>query len=177
MGRYALTANLGLEKAGVAVEKNGKIMCHKNDEATNVENIFAIGDVIHGQLELTPVAIKAGMLLVNRLFAGKTALMDYTNVPTCVFTPIEYGACGYSEEDSIKEFGRENISVFHTKYKPLEWMYSKEVKGSYSRTAYVKVICNKADSLRVVGFHLCAPNAGEVTQGVAMGIKCGMTKE
>lgn len=71
--------------------------------------------------------------------------MDYTNVPTTVFTPIEYGACGYSEEDAIEKFGRPNISVFHTKYKPLEWMYTKEVKGSVGRTCYVKIIVNKAD--------------------------------
>jgi thioredoxin reductase (NADPH) len=50
---------------------------------------------------LTPTAIKAGRLLAARLFNGKTQLMDYKFVPTTVFTPIEYGCLGYSEEDAI----------------------------------------------------------------------------
>jgi len=65
-----------------------------------VPNIYAIGDVLYGQLELTPVAIKAGQLLANRLYAGKTELMDYVNVPTTVFTPLEYGCCGYAEDEA-----------------------------------------------------------------------------
>jgi len=127
-----------------------------------VPHIFAIGDVLHEKLELTPVAIKAGRLLADRLFDGKTALMDYTNVPTTVFTPLEYGACGYAEDDAKKIFKEENISVFHTKFKPLEWMYSKAFANG-QRECYVKVVVNKADNMRVVGFHICAPNAGEIT--------------
>jgi len=50
-----------------------------------------------GKLELTPTAIKAGQLLAQRLYQGGTELMDYTNVPTTVFTPIEYGTCGLTE--------------------------------------------------------------------------------
>jgi len=104
IGRYALTENLGLDKAGVQVMKNGKIDAPKQDEQSNVPHIYAIGDVLHDKLELTPVAIKAGMLLSYRLFAGRTALMDYINVPTTVFTPLEYGACGYSEVDAQEKF-------------------------------------------------------------------------
>ena len=62
VGRYALTEGIGLDKAGVKVEPNGKIMVNEFEQ-TNVENIYAIGDVIYGKLELTPVAIKAGKLL------------------------------------------------------------------------------------------------------------------
>lgn len=56
--------------------------------------------MLHGKLELTPVAIKAGKLLSYRLFAGAREKMDYVNVPTTVFTPLEYGCCGLSEEDA-----------------------------------------------------------------------------
>jgi len=99
MGRYALTAGLNLAAAGVTAEKNGKFKCN-DEEQTNVENIYAIGDVIYGQLELTPVAIKAGKLLSNRLFAGATEKMDYVGVPTTVFTPLEYGCCGLTEDEA-----------------------------------------------------------------------------
>lgn len=100
IGRYAVTDPLNLAKAGLKVESNGKFIVDAND-ATNVPNIFAIGDVQQGKLELTPTAIKAGMLLSKRLFGDSTQQMDYVNIPTCVFTPLEYGTCGLSEEDAI----------------------------------------------------------------------------
>ena len=137
-------------------------------------HIFAIGDVIYGKLELTPVAIKAGKLLSYRLFGGKTEKMDYINVPTTVFTPIEYGACGYSEEDAKEKFGADNIATYHSEFTPLEWAYNKSRPDG---NCYVKVLVNKLDNDRVVGFHICAPNAGEVTQGLGIAIKCGVTKE
>lgn len=113
MGRYAVTQGLNLENAGVKPEKNGKFIVN-DEEQTNIPNIYAIGDVIYGQLELTPVAIKAGMLLANRMFLGHTEKMDYANVPTTVFTPLEYGCCGPSEEDAKKEYGADNIKTYHT---------------------------------------------------------------
>lgn len=138
-----------------------------------MDHIYAIGDVLFGKLELTPVAIKAGMLLAKRLFENATELMDYVNVPTTVFTPLEYGCCGLTESEAKELHGEPNISTFHTSFKPLEWSYNKTT----DREAYVKILVNKADHNRVVGFHILAPNAGEITQGLAVGVKCGMTKE
>jgi pyruvate/2-oxoglutarate dehydrogenase complex dihydrolipoamide dehydrogenase (E3) component len=85
---------------GVKIAKNGKIIAGEDDK-TSVENIYAIGDVAEGRLELTPTAIMAGKLLALRLFAKSTILMNYRYVPTTVFTPLEYGCCGYSEEAAI----------------------------------------------------------------------------
>ncbi len=173
IGRYALTKELNLESVGVKVEANGKIKATDLEE-TNVPHIYAIGDVIYGKLELTPVAIKAGKLLAYRLFGSGTEKMDYVNVPTTVFTPLEYGSCGLSEEDAKAKYGAENISTYHTSFKPLEWAYNKmRPEGD----CYVKVLVHKPDNNRVVGFHICAPNAGEVTQGLGIAMKCGVTKE
>jgi thioredoxin reductase (NADPH) len=102
--------------------------------------------------------------------------MDYVNVPTTVFTPLEYGTCGLTEEDAKKKYGEENIATYHTQFKPLEWAYDKTA-GEGKRTCYTKIVCNKSDSNRVLGFHICSPNAGEITQGVAIGFKCNFTKE
>mmetsp|Transcript_2242 Transcript_2242/g.3872 ORF Transcript_2242/g.3872 Transcript_2242/m.3872 type:complete len:346 (+) Transcript_2242:661-1698(+) len=124
IGRYAVTKGLNLEKAGLECEKNGKFKVTPG-ELTNVPNVYAIGDVIYGQLELTPVAIKAGKLLAQRIAGKSEDLMDYVNVPTTVFTPIEYGCCGYSEEDAKAKFGADNISTYHTEFQPLEWQYNK----------------------------------------------------
>lgn len=159
IGRYAVTGGLNLEAAGVKCESNGKFKAN-DEEQTNVDNIYAIGDVLHGKLELTPVAIKAGMLLANRLFGGDTEKMDYVNVPTTVFTPIEYGCCGYSEEDAKLTFGPENIFTYHTSFQPLEWQFNKE--RPEKTNAYVKVLVNRTND-KVVGFHILAPNAGEIT--------------
>lgn len=99
--------------------------------------------------------------------------MDYVNVPTTVFTPIEYGCCGLSEEDAKAKYGEENIGTYHTEFKPLEWSYNKiRPEGD----CYVKVLVNKLDNERVVGFHICSPNAGEITQGIGIAMKCGVTK-
>lgn len=175
IGRYAITKALNLENAGVQAESNGKFIVNEQEQ-TNVPNIYAVGDVLHGRLELTPVAIRTGALLAARLAGQGTELMDYDSVPTTVFTPLEYGTVGFTEDQAKEKFGAENISTFHTKFKPLEWAVNKFVTEG-RRTSYVKVLVNKADSDRVVGFHVCAPNAGEITQGVAIGFKCGMTKQ
>ena len=100
IGRSADTKGLCLDKAGVKMAKNGKIIA-KDDDTTDAENIFAIGDVVEGRLELTPTAIMAGKLLAHRLFGNGKTLMNYKYVPTTVFTPLEYGCCGYSQEEAI----------------------------------------------------------------------------
>lgn len=96
IGRSADTQGLDLEKVGVKTAKNGKILC-KDDDTTDAKDIYAIGDVVEGRLELTPTAIMAGRLLAARLFGNGNNLMSYKFVPTTVFTPLEYGCCGYSQ--------------------------------------------------------------------------------
>lgn len=67
IGRDAETTKIGLDKAGVQVNpKTGKII-HDKREKTSVDHIYAIGDVLDGKPELTPVAIQAGMLLARRM--------------------------------------------------------------------------------------------------------------
>ncbi|KAM9325543.1 thioredoxin reductase 3 [Gastrophryne carolinensis] len=173
VGRDACTRNIGLDKIGVKInERNGKIPVN-DEEQTNVPYVYAIGDILDGKLELTPVAIQAGRLLARRLYDGSTLKCDYINVPTTVFTPMEYGACGYPEEKAIEVFGQNNLEVYHTLFWPLEWT----VPGRDNNQCFAKIICNKLDDERVIGFHVLGPNAGEITQGFAAAMKCGLTKE
>ncbi|CAM2097849.1 unnamed protein product [Caretta caretta] len=172
VGRDSCTRTIGLDKVGVKInERSGKIPV-SDEEQTNVPYIYAIGDVLEGKLELTPVAIQAGRLLARRLYAGTTLKCDYVNVPTTVFTPLEYGACGFSEETALEKFGEENIEVYHSYFWPLEWT----VPSRDNNKCYAKIICNIQDNERVIGFHVLGPNAGEVTQGFSAAIKCGLTK-
>ena len=75
-GRRADTAKLGLESAGVVTNpSNGKVLCV--NEQTSAANIYAVGDVVEGAPELTPVAIHAGKLLVRRLCSESLEMMNY----------------------------------------------------------------------------------------------------
>jgi pyruvate/2-oxoglutarate dehydrogenase complex dihydrolipoamide dehydrogenase (E3) component len=96
--------------------------------------------------------------------------VNYNNIATTVFTPIEYGAIGLSEEDAynkyiffiqIQRYGEDNVDCYHTHFKPLEWNFLSDHTDD---SCYVKVLVNKLDKDRVVGFHYLGPNAGEVTQ-------------
>lgn len=100
--------------------KSGKVIVNDREE-TNVEHVYAIGDILSERLELTPVAIQAGRLLSRRLFGGSEETMDYDKVATTVFTPLEYSCCGYSEEKATEVFGADNIEIYHRKFWPLEW--------------------------------------------------------
>ncbi|KAL4225826.1 thioredoxin reductase [Mactra antiquata] len=171
IGRDACTNTIGLDKVGVQVNKNGFIPVDDNEQ-TNVPHIFAIGDILEGKPELTPVAIQAGQLLAKRLYSNSLTKTDYKKVATTVFTPLEYGAVGYAEEDAIKEFGEENIEVYHTNFRPLEWT----VPHREDNACYAKLVCLKPDDMRVVGFHVLGPNAGEITQGFGLAMKLNATK-
>ncbi|KAM4650769.1 thioredoxin reductase 3 [Discoglossus pictus] len=173
VGRDSCTKNIGLEKIGVKInERNGKIPVN-DEEQTSVPHVYAIGDILEGKLELTPVAIQAGRLLARRLYGGSTVKCDYVNVPTTVFTPLEYGCCGYSEDKAIELFGEEAIEIYHSLFWPLEWT----VPSRDNNTCYAKIICIRQDNERVIGFHVLGPNAGEITQGFGAAMKCGLTKE
>jgi len=169
IGRDVQTANLGLEAAGVRVDKAGRI--YHRQERTIRDNIYAVGDVLVNGLELTPVAIQSGVLLMQRLYDGRKENMSYALVPTVVFTTPEYGACGMSEELAKEVFGEKHIEVFHAEFAPLEWTVPH-----CKFQCYVKVIANYLDHGRIVGMHYLGPNAGEVLQGFAAAVRCGITK-
>eukprot|EP00062_Callorhinchus_milii_P016298 gi/632967690/ref/XP_007900117.1/ PREDICTED: thioredoxin reductase 2, mitochondrial [Callorhinchus milii] len=171
VGRTAETKELSLERAGVPVNpKTGKIIVGAGEESS-VPNIYAIGDVTEGRPELTPTAIRAGKLLARRLCGQVTELMDYDKVPTTVFTPLEYGCVGLSEEKAVSSFGQDNIEVYHAYYKPLE--FSVTERGA--NQCYIKMLCLREGDQRILGLHFIGPNAGEVIQGFALAIKCEAT--
>ena len=145
IGRDACTKNIGLENVGVALNsKNGKIL-HDSNEKTNVGNIYAIGDVLDDKPELTPVAIQAGKLLARRLCGVSDVRTDYVNVCTTVFTPLEYGCCGLSEEDAIAKYGEDDLEVYHQNFWPLEWTVAHRPENN----CYLKLICVKSQKVQM----------------------------
>ena len=172
VGRTADTDGLNLSSVGVETAPGSKKVIAGDDEKSNIPNIYAIGDVLEGKPELTPVAIQAGKLLARRICGASTKNTEYHLVPTTVFTPLEYGCCGYSEEEATEKFGEKGIEVYHSNFWPLEWTVAHRPDNA----CYAKLIVNVQDNERVVGFHYLGPNAGEVTQAFAGMLKMGATK-
>uniref|UniRef100_A0A674NTM5 thioredoxin-disulfide reductase (NADPH) n=1 Tax=Takifugu rubripes TaxID=31033 RepID=A0A674NTM5_TAKRU len=169
VGRAPETKLLGLDKLGVQINKEtGKIIV-RPDESTSVPNIYAFGDIAEGRPELTPTAIKAGKLLAHRLAGRSSELMNYHSVATTVFTPLEYGCVGLSEEEAEKRHGKDGIEVYHAFYKPLEFTVAERDAGQ----CYLKV--GSSCYQKILGLHFTGPNAGELMQGFALSLKCGAT--
>ncbi|EPT26266.1 thioredoxin reductase [Toxoplasma gondii ME49] len=184
-GRKADTSNLNLQAAGVETTETGKIVCD-GDSHTSAPSVYAIGDAVENFPELTPVAIKAGEILARRLFANSTEHMDFTNIPTTVFTPIEYAHTGYSEEAAEAEFGRDDLEVYLFQFSPLFFSCVHREKAPQARKSpedvditppcLAKLICVKSEDEKVVGIHFVGPNAGELMQGFALAVRLGAKK-
>jgi len=173
MGRSPKTLGIGLDTIGVTLSPTSHKVIVDADNRTSVSNVYAIGDIVEGGLELTPVAIRQGELLVDRLYASQSQRMNYEHVATTVFTPLEYGCVGLTEAAARAKYGPEKVEVFHTGIWPLEWT----VPHLPNDLCFMKVITLlPQEGGRVVGFHIVCPNAGEITQGVAMAMVAGLTK-
>ncbi|GAB65812.1 thioredoxin reductase 2, partial [Plasmodium cynomolgi strain B] len=180
-GRKGDIDMLNLDQLKIQVNKNMNKIVTNQISCTNVPNIFAVGDVAVDVPELAPVAIKAGEILARRLFNQSKEIMDYTFIPTSIYTPIEYGACGYSEEKAYEVFGKSNVEVFLQEFNNLEISavhrekHVRAQKDQYdtdvSSTCLAKLVCLKSEDNRVVGFHYVGPNAGEITQGMALALR------
>lgn len=169
IGRYALVEDMKLENAGVKITEE-KIDVDTNSR-TNVENIFAVGDVLHKKPELTPVAINAGRIIARNLFDNSDEVMDYDDVATTIFSPMEYGCVGLAEEVAIERYGADNLEIYHGYYKPTEFF----VPQRSVRYCYLKAVALREGDQRVLGLHFVGPVAGEIIQGFAAALKCGLT--
>lgn len=168
-GRRPNVKDLQLEKAGVTLNERGFIQVDEYQN-TVVEGIYALGDVT-GEKELTPVAIKAGRTLSERLFNGKTtAKMDYSTIPTVVFSHPAIGTVGLTEEQAIKEYGQDQIKVYKSSFAS---MYSAVT--SNRQESRFKLITAGSEE-KVVGLHGIGYGVDEMIQGFAVAIKMGATK-
>ena len=165
-GRNPNTTGLGLSDLGVALSWHGEIVVDENLR-TNIENIYAIGDVTGG-LGLTPVALAEGMALANNLFNGQSSVLDYQNVPTAVFSQPNVGTVGFTEHEAVEHCGA--VTIYRSEFKPLK----HTLTGREERTMMKLIVQDSTD--KVVGCHMVGPEAGEIVQGFAVALKCGATK-
>ena len=165
-GRAANTKGLGLEKAGVELKKDGSIVVDKCNR-TSRSNIYAVGDVTD-RIQLTPVAIQEGHALADMLFNKNKQFVDYSNVPSAVFSTPPIAVVGLTEEEAKEQF--EYIDVYESNFKPLV----HTISGRDERTFMKLVVDSKTDV--VLGCHMMGIDAPEIIQGIAIAIKCGAKK-
>ena len=167
-GRKPKTTGLGLEEAGVALGDNGQVLVNDVYQ-TNVENIYAIGDVTD-RVQLTPVAIEEGMCIANNLFTDNPPKrLDYRNIATAVFCQPNIGTVGLTEAEAVAEYGQD-LDIYESDFKPMKHTLS----GRDERT-FLKMIVRRSDDV-VLGIHMVGPEAGEIIQGLAVALVAGATK-
>ncbi len=168
VGRVPATSDLGLEAAGVQTDKSGFITTDAW-QVSNVPHIYALGDVT-GRAALTPVAVAAGRRLSDRVFGGMAGRhLDYSNIPTVIFSHPPIGTCGLSEHEAREKFGDE-VKVYSSTFVPL-WNGMTTLKPK----TRMKLVTAGAEQ-KVVGCHIMGPGADEMLQGFAVAIRMGATK-
>ena len=169
VGRKANVQQLNLEAAGVALNERGFIQVDEYQNTTT-PGIYALGDV-SGEKELTPVAVKAGRTLSERLFNGKTdAKMDYELIPTVVFSHPAIGSIGLSQEQAEAKYGVENIKVYESNF---AGMYSAITV--HRQMTKLKLI-TLGEEEKIIGLHGIGEGVDEMIQGFAGALKRGATK-
>jgi len=169
IGRAPNTATLGLEQAGISVDEQGFIPVDAW-QATATESIFALGDVT-GAAQLTPVAIAAGRRLADRLYGGMSERkMDYSLIPTVVFSHPPIGTVGLTEDEARAQHG-EAVKTYQSRFTPMRYAFTE--KG---RKTAIKLITVGAQE-KIVGLHIIGDGADEMLQGFAVAIRMGATKK
>lgn len=167
IGRVPVTDRLALDAAGVTLRDNGQIDINEEYQ-TSQPHIYACGDVAN-ENNLTPVAIKEGHVIADRLFnAQHNRYVHYDNIATAVFSNPNIGTVGLSEEQAIEQ-GYE-INVFKSKFTPMRNQLAKRAEKTFMKM----VVDQKSD--RVLGLHMMGLDSPEIMQGFAVAMNCGATK-
>ncbi|MEX3009488.1 glutathione-disulfide reductase [Hoeflea sp. TYP-13] len=167
LGRTPNTESLGLESAGVETDAVGAVIVD-DYMRTNVENIYAVGDVTN-RVQLTPVAIHEAMCIVDTVFRDKPTRPDHDMIATAVFSQPEIGTVGFSEDAAVQKF--EELEIYSATFRPM-----KHTLSGRQEKMITKLVVNAADR-RVVGAHILGPDAGELAQVLAIALKAGCTKD
>lgn len=170
IGRNPVTHKINLEATGVATTGKGYIKVDEYQQ-TNVPGIYCVGDIMDGGIELTPVAVKAGRQLSERLFNNKPdAKMDYKLVPTVVFSHPPIGTIGLTEPEAIAQYGEANVKVYQSGFTA---MYTAVT--SHRQPCKMKLVCAGQEET-VVGLHGIGYTVDEMIQGFGVAMKMGATK-
>lgn len=165
VGRKPFTDGLGLENVGIEIDERGRIPVNEYLE-TNVDNIYAIGDIIDTPF-LAHVASKEGLTAIDNAL-GKSKKVNYHAVPRCVYTYPEIAGVGVTEE-SLKIKDKEYTTGMFT------FAGLGKAKAAEKTEGFVKVIVDKEDKL--IGAAIVGAHATDMLQVLTLAIELGLTAE
>ena len=161
-GRVPNIEELNLQAAGV---QSTRVGIEADDHLrTSVLGIWAAGDVVVGP-QLTPVAQYQARIAVADMFGADGPAADYSVLPTAIFTDPELGAVGLTE-DQAREQGHD-VDVVRNEY-------VKRFSFVDARHGLFKIVFDR-ESRRVLGLHVVSRSAGEIVQGLSLGLRLGAT--
>ncbi|HYD13338.1 MAG TPA: glutathione-disulfide reductase [Allosphingosinicella sp.] len=166
VGRSPNTEGLGLEKVGVKLGKNRAILVD-DDNQSSVPSIYAIGDVTD-RVQLTPVAIREGQAFADTMYGNKPTRVDYTNIPSAVFSHPPIASVGLSEGQARDKLG--TYKTYVSDFRPMK----NVLAGRNERSLYKLIVDEETE--KVVGIHMIGPDAPEILQVAAIAVKAGLTK-
>jgi glutathione reductase (NADPH) len=166
-GRVPNVRGLGLLQAGVHAKPGGMIPVDEYSR-TNLENIFAVGDVTN-RVNLTPVALMEGHAFADSEFGGNPRAVNHEFIPSAVFSHPPVATVGFSEHDAAIHCGE--LEIYRSVFKPMKHTLS----GRDEKTMMKLVV--QASTNKVVGLHVVGMDAPEIVQGFAVAIKSGLTKQ
>jgi len=167
LSAVGITSNLesiGLEEMGVKTEK-GKIIVD-DFYRTNVEGVYAIGDIVHGPA-LAHVASAEGIACVEKIAGKNPAPIDYNNIPACTYTGPEIASVGFTEAKA-KEAG------YELKVGKFPYSASGKANAAGQRDGFVKLIFD-AKYGELLGAHLIGENVTEIIAELVVARKLEIT--
>jgi dihydrolipoamide dehydrogenase len=166
VGRKPNTKNLNLEKIGVELDDKKRIKTNKYFQ-TNVNNIYAIGDVIVGPM-LAHKAEDEGVAVAENI-AGQSGHVNYNTIPGVIYTTPEVASIGQTEEQ-LKE---KNIKYRTGKF---SFMANSRAKAIDDSEGFVKILADEKTD-KVLGAHLIGPHAGELIAEIGIAMEFGASSE
>ena len=166
-GRDPRTKDLGLEAAGVRLNKRGAVVVGA-DNQSSVPNIYAVGDVTD-RVQLTPVAIREGQAFADTIFGNKPTTVDYGCIPSAVFSHPPMAGVGLTESAARGTHG--DVKVYTSDFRPMK----NVLAGRNERSLYKMIVDATTD--KVLGIHMIGPDAPEILQVAAIAVKAGLTKQ
>ena len=166
VGRRPYTRGLGAVEAGVSIDERGRIAVDEHYQ-TNVEGIFAIGDVIPGPM-LAHKAEEEGVAAVERM-AGLPGHVEYRCIPNVVYTWPELASVGMSEEEAAEAGVELAIGTF-------PFLANGRAKAMGEREGQVKILAD-AKNDRILGAHILGPRASDLIAELATAMELGASAE
>jgi glutathione reductase (NADPH) len=170
VGRKPRTSTLNLAQVKVKTDEHGFVLVDAFQN-TSTKGIYAIGDVTNA-LALTPVAVAAGRRLSDRLFGQQPeARLNYEFIPSVVFSHPPIGTVGFTEEAAIKQYGKEQIKIYQTRFTPMYYATSDD------KTPTVMKLVTLGKEEKIIGLHVIGLGADEMLQGFGVAVKMGACKK